>query len=206
MYFQWIIVGVHRKIRCNYTPKFMRQCSCAQAFSNLACITRVGVPSGVVTRRESTAYAFRRPVDQMNRGSSLTETAQLLRIVTFAVIVAGLYFGRSVFIPLALALLLSVLLAPVMSLLARLRVPRLIGVLVVVAALDYATPTSPRFRKCSAISKWSCRRRVPFLPIKIVAHGNPLPDLHRLDRWPSKWCRLRIALDLLRTCLVRWHG
>jgi len=71
----------------------------------------------------------------MNRGSSLTETAQLLRIVTFAVIVAGLYFGRSVFIPLALALLLSVLLAPVMSLLARLRVPRLIGVLVVVAAL-----------------------------------------------------------------------
>jgi predicted PurR-regulated permease PerM/methanogenic corrinoid protein MtbC1 len=71
----------------------------------------------------------------MKRGSSLTETAQLLRIVTFVVVVAGLYFGRSVFIPLALGLLLSLLLAPVMGLLGRLRVPRLASILLIAVAL-----------------------------------------------------------------------
>jgi predicted PurR-regulated permease PerM len=71
----------------------------------------------------------------MKRGSSSTETAQLLRIVTFVVVVAGLYFGRSVFIPLALALLLSLLLAPVMGFLARLRVPRLMSILLIAVAL-----------------------------------------------------------------------
>ena len=71
----------------------------------------------------------------MKRGSSLTETAQLLRIVTFVVVVAGLYFGRSVFIPLALGLLLSLLLAPVMGFLGRLHVPRLLSILLIAAAL-----------------------------------------------------------------------
>jgi len=71
----------------------------------------------------------------MSRGPSLSETAQLLRIVTFVVVVAGLYFGRSVFIPLALALLLSLLLSPVMTFLARLRVPRMVGILLVAGAL-----------------------------------------------------------------------
>ena len=71
----------------------------------------------------------------MKRGSSPTETAQLLRIVTFVVVVTGLYFGRSVFIPLALALLLSLLLAPVMGFLARLHVPRMVSILLIAAAL-----------------------------------------------------------------------
>jgi predicted PurR-regulated permease PerM len=67
----------------------------------------------------------------MKRRSSLTETAQLLRIVTSVVIVAALYLGRSVFIPLALALLLSLLLGPVMGFLGRLRVPRALAIVVV---------------------------------------------------------------------------
>jgi predicted PurR-regulated permease PerM len=71
----------------------------------------------------------------MKRRSSLTEAAQLLRIVTFVVVVAALYLGRSVFIPLALALLLSLLLGPVMTFLGRLRVPRVVAILVVGAAL-----------------------------------------------------------------------
>jgi predicted PurR-regulated permease PerM len=71
----------------------------------------------------------------MKRRSSLTETAQLLRIVTFVVVVAALYLGRSVFIPLALALLLSLLLGPVMTFLGRLRVPRALAIVIVGIAL-----------------------------------------------------------------------
>jgi predicted PurR-regulated permease PerM len=71
----------------------------------------------------------------MKRRSSLTETAQLLRIVTFVVVVAALYLGRSVFIPLALALLLSLLLGPVMGFLGKLRVPRALAIVVVGIAL-----------------------------------------------------------------------
>jgi predicted PurR-regulated permease PerM len=50
-------------------------------------------------------------------------------------VVAALYLGRSVFIPLALALLLSLLLGPVMTFLGRLRVPRVVAILVVGIAL-----------------------------------------------------------------------
>jgi predicted PurR-regulated permease PerM len=71
----------------------------------------------------------------MNRKSGSNQTAELLRIVTAVVVVAALYVGRTVFIPLALALLLSLLLAPVMGFLSRLRVPRLLAVLLVVIAL-----------------------------------------------------------------------
>jgi predicted PurR-regulated permease PerM len=71
----------------------------------------------------------------MNRKSGSTETAQLLRVVTAVVVVAALYVGRTVFIPLALALLLSLLLTPVMDFLGRIRVPRLMAIFLVVAAL-----------------------------------------------------------------------
>ena len=71
----------------------------------------------------------------MNRKSGSNEVAQLLRVVTAVVVVAALYVGRTVFIPLALALLLSLLLAPVMGFLGRLRVPRLLAVLLLVVAL-----------------------------------------------------------------------
>lgn len=72
----------------------------------------------------------------MNKKSNLTETARLLRIVTFVVVVAALYFGRSVFIPLALALLLSLLLAPVMTSLGRLRLPRVASILLIALCLS----------------------------------------------------------------------
>ena len=48
------------------------------------------------------------------------------------VVVAGLYFGREIFVPLALAILLSFALAPPVRWLRRLRMPRLPAVLVVV--------------------------------------------------------------------------
>jgi len=74
----------------------------------------------------------------MNRKSGSTETAQLLRVVTAVVVVAALYVGRTVFIPLALALLLSLLLAPVMDFLGRMRVPRLMAIFLVVALCGLA--------------------------------------------------------------------
>ena len=52
--------------------------------------------------------------------------------VTFAVVVAALYFGREVFVPLALAILLSFVLAPVVRLLRRLHVARVPSALVAV--------------------------------------------------------------------------
>ena len=71
----------------------------------------------------------------MKPRSSLTETAQLLRIIAGVVVVAALYLGRSVFIPLALALLLALLLGPVMTFLCKLRLPRIVAIAIVGIAL-----------------------------------------------------------------------
>src|SRR3977135_2873586 len=50
------------------------------------------------------------------------------------VIVAALYFGREVLVPIALALLMSFALAPLVRMLQRWRVPRTLAVIVVVLA------------------------------------------------------------------------
>src|ERR1700675_3937664 len=57
------------------------------------------------------------------------------RIVSAGIILALLYFGRSVLIPLALAIMLSLLVAPLVRVLRRLRVGRTSSVLVAVVAL-----------------------------------------------------------------------
>jgi predicted PurR-regulated permease PerM len=57
------------------------------------------------------------------------------RIMTAAIVLALLYLGRSVLIPLALALMLSLLVAPLVRALRRLRVGRTSSVLVAVVAL-----------------------------------------------------------------------
>jgi predicted PurR-regulated permease PerM len=63
-------------------------------------------------------------------------TSGLLLLATSVVIVAGLYLGRSVLIPITLAILLSFLLAPLVELLDRIRVPNgLAALLAVVLAL-----------------------------------------------------------------------
>ncbi len=54
------------------------------------------------------------------------------RLIIFVGLCAILYFGRDIFIPIVLAILLAVLLAPAVRGLQRLRVPRAIGVLVAV--------------------------------------------------------------------------
>lgn len=59
-----------------------------------------------------------------------------------AIIVAMLYFGREIFVPIALAILLSFVLAPLVGLLQRVRVPRglaVVSVVILAFALIFAT-------------------------------------------------------------------
>src|SRR5450631_4433294 len=73
-------------------------------------------------------------------GISVTEETGWLRdhssrIVTAGIILALLYLGRSVLVPLALAIMLSLLVAPLIRELRRLRIGRASSVLIAVAAL-----------------------------------------------------------------------
>jgi predicted PurR-regulated permease PerM len=77
---------------------------------------------------------------QAGNGMSVTDATGWLRdhssrIIAAGVILALLYFGRSVLIPLALAIMLSLLVAPLIQALRRLRIGRASSVLVAVAAL-----------------------------------------------------------------------
>jgi predicted PurR-regulated permease PerM len=60
-----------------------------------------------------------------------TSAVLAARLVSFSVIGAGLYFGQAVLIPLVLAALITFLLSPLVTRLDRLRVPRVIGVILV---------------------------------------------------------------------------
>jgi predicted PurR-regulated permease PerM len=77
---------------------------------------------------------------ESGNGMSVTEATGWLRdhssrIVAAGIILALLYLGRSVLIPLALAIMLSLLVAPLIRALRRLRIGRASSVLVAVAAL-----------------------------------------------------------------------
>src|SRR5450631_720084 len=62
-----------------------------------------------------------------------TDSTALLSIVTGTTIIAALYFAREVLIPLALAILISFVLAPLAHALRRLGLPRIASVIAVVA-------------------------------------------------------------------------
>ena len=65
--------------------------------------------------------------------SSDARKATLQSLLIAAIVVTGLYVAREVLLPLALAILLSFVLTPALLLLRRLKVPRVIGVAIVVA-------------------------------------------------------------------------
>jgi predicted PurR-regulated permease PerM len=71
----------------------------------------------------------------LKRTAASTETSRLLGIVVAVVVVATLYFARVVFIPLALALLFSLLLAAPVAFLERIRLPRALAIFLVVVIL-----------------------------------------------------------------------
>jgi predicted PurR-regulated permease PerM len=61
-------------------------------------------------------------------------TATLQGLLIGAIVIAGLYFGREVLLPLALAILLSFVLTPPLLLLGRIKLPRVVAVGIVVGA------------------------------------------------------------------------
>ena len=63
---------------------------------------------------------------------SEARTAALQGLLIGGVVIAGLYVGREVLLPLALAVLLSFVLTPILLFLRRLKVPRILGVVIVV--------------------------------------------------------------------------
>ena len=60
--------------------------------------------------------------------TSPARTTFLQGLLIAAIVVTGLYVGREVLVPLALAILLSFILTPPLLFLRRLRVPRVVGV------------------------------------------------------------------------------
>ena len=63
--------------------------------------------------------------------SNATPSSRLLTLIAIVVVIVGLYFGRQVLIPLALAVVLSFLLTPLVGLLEKCRLGRVPAVLVV---------------------------------------------------------------------------
>ena len=56
------------------------------------------------------------------------KTALVSPVLVSAIIIAGLYFGREIFIPIAIAVLLSFVLGPLVGLLRRWYLPRVVAV------------------------------------------------------------------------------
>ena len=65
--------------------------------------------------------------------SSEARTATLQSLLIATIVITGLYVAREVLLPLALAILLSFVLTPALLFLRRLKVPRVVGVAIVVA-------------------------------------------------------------------------
>ena len=63
---------------------------------------------------------------------SVAGTSGEMKIMVGLAVIAGLYFGRAIFVPLALAVLISFILAPPLRQLIHLRINRILAVLLVV--------------------------------------------------------------------------
>lgn len=74
----------------------------------------------------------------MIRSNASRETSRLLAIVVTVVVIAALYLAKIVLLPLALAMLFTFLLAPVVGLLERMRVTRVLAILLVIFAFGTA--------------------------------------------------------------------
>ena len=71
----------------------------------------------------------------VKRTSAPRENSRLLGLVAAVVVIATLYFARVVFIPLALALLFSLVLTPPVGFLERIKLPRVLAIFLVVVVL-----------------------------------------------------------------------
>jgi predicted PurR-regulated permease PerM len=71
----------------------------------------------------------------LKRSSVLREDSRLFGVVVGVVVITTLYFARVVFIPLALALLFSLVLTPPVAFLEKIRMPRILSIFLVVVIL-----------------------------------------------------------------------
>ena len=119
--------------------------------------------------------------------SSEARTATLQSLLIAAIVITGLYVAREVLLPLALAIVLSFVLTPALLFLRRLKVPRVVGVAIVVAfafALIFglgwlmSQQATQLAGDLPAIS--TC------LPKKSVRFANRLPDRQPLRRPPKR--------------------
>lgn len=107
----------------------------------------------------------------MSLASGIRKDSHLSAVVTGVVIVGTLYLAKVVFIPLALALLLSFLLTPVVSLLERIRLPRGMAIFMVMGSL------------CAVIGLlgWKTSSQFVDLTMELPAYKAELLDkIHRL--------------------------
>jgi predicted PurR-regulated permease PerM len=95
--------------------------------SDMMAVGKPGAPNPLVLRRNWTARRFLRDL----RGVLESMGSVAVAILT-AILIGTLYLGREVFVPIALAVLLSFVLAPLASLLQRCHVPRGLSVVSVV--------------------------------------------------------------------------
>lgn len=70
----------------------------------------------------------------MNRSKKSRELSPLLTLIFSLAIIAVLYFAKTVVVPLALAVLFSFLLFPLVTVLERIHLPRVLAVLAVILA------------------------------------------------------------------------
>src|ERR1700676_3741799 len=66
------------------------------------------------------------------RTSSAKDISRILTLVTAVVVITALYFARVMLVPLALAVLFTFVLAPLVSALERIRIPRFLAIFLVV--------------------------------------------------------------------------
>ena len=86
------------------------------------------------SRLESTEIVIKQPFKARTSEELMALLAAVASAILAFIIVTTLYFDREIFVPIALAILLSFVLAPLVGLLQRLRVPRGLAVVSVVLA------------------------------------------------------------------------
>jgi len=114
---------------------------------------------GVTEHRHATSFAL----SDVRLGSD-SRTALLQGLMIGAIVIGGLYIGREVLLPLALAILLSFVLTPLLLLLRKVKVPRVPAVIVVVTLafgiiFDLAGCCRTRLRNLRATCPLSARAR-----------------------------------------------
>jgi predicted PurR-regulated permease PerM len=105
------------------------------------------------------------------------DTSRLFFVVTALLIVAALYFARVVFIPLAVAVLLTVLLTPAITALEKIRVPRIFAIFLVVLILF----------GLAGVAGWKASQQLTELTYQLPGYKKTLEDkIRSLKRPQSK--------------------